>query len=429
MSSEKLIKDVSNKENISSSYNNNTPLVYTVVRNKAYDLTSFLDEHPGGRDLLILANTRDGTALFEGYHGAANPARIKTKLTELEIPIPSTYISDPNLPTFTFDDEFWLTFKIRLRQYFNGKSRKANYFKFFTWILSLITLYISTISFWNGEYWSIPVFGTLLWIVGTRSLHDGTHATTFNSPFVNKCVGCLGALHMNPWAWLHSHIYGHHIYSNIEEYDIDHDYIENYKYMNAWVRNLIKIPITAWWTSFFEAPLFEIYGKWPRQSASEFYDFCTKSEGMPYAFGNFLRLIFVLMYIIQPFTKLSEYGLIKTIIFATWPVTIHSIWEWHWTMPIHHLAENDRPKYVPGVSWAKWQVENTHDANPRSIFLNWLTIGTSNQALHHLIPGVDPVHFPYISPILEQTCKDFDVTYRYKDSAMELFYYFYTNQD
>lgn len=39
-----------------------------MYRGVAYDLTPYLDRHPGGRWLLNLAVGRDATALFESYH-------------------------------------------------------------------------------------------------------------------------------------------------------------------------------------------------------------------------------------------------------------------------------------------------------------------------------------------------------------------------
>jgi hypothetical protein len=41
---------------------------WTVYRGKAYDLTPYMDRHPGGSWLINLAIGRDCTALFESYH-------------------------------------------------------------------------------------------------------------------------------------------------------------------------------------------------------------------------------------------------------------------------------------------------------------------------------------------------------------------------
>jgi fatty acid desaturase (delta-4 desaturase) len=39
-----------------------------VYRGKAYNLTPYMDRHPGGNWLINLAIGRDCTALFESYH-------------------------------------------------------------------------------------------------------------------------------------------------------------------------------------------------------------------------------------------------------------------------------------------------------------------------------------------------------------------------
>lgn len=39
-----------------------------MYRGKAYDITSYVNSHPGGSQLLRLAIGRDCTALFESYH-------------------------------------------------------------------------------------------------------------------------------------------------------------------------------------------------------------------------------------------------------------------------------------------------------------------------------------------------------------------------
>jgi len=58
---------------------------WTVYRGKAYDLTPFIPNHPGGEWLINLALGRDATALFESYHLRADTAAaVFNKLTCLE---------------------------------------------------------------------------------------------------------------------------------------------------------------------------------------------------------------------------------------------------------------------------------------------------------------------------------------------------------
>lgn len=41
---------------------------WIAVRGKVYDMTKFVDKHPGGRDFLLLSVGRDVTSLYESLH-------------------------------------------------------------------------------------------------------------------------------------------------------------------------------------------------------------------------------------------------------------------------------------------------------------------------------------------------------------------------
>ena len=43
----------------------------------------------------------------------------------------------------------------------------------------------------------------------------------------------------------------------------------------------------------------------------------------------------------------------------------------------------------------------------------------NHQTTHHLFPGVIQSHYPKITPIVEQTCKEFGITYHYVDTTKE----------
>jgi len=38
------------------------------IRGKVYDVTEFVDRHPGGRDQLLRGSGRDATLVFDSYH-------------------------------------------------------------------------------------------------------------------------------------------------------------------------------------------------------------------------------------------------------------------------------------------------------------------------------------------------------------------------
>ena len=54
---------------------------WTVIRGKVYNLTSYLNVHPGGKDNIIQVCGKDGTATFDSQHKGEGKA--EDKLTEL----------------------------------------------------------------------------------------------------------------------------------------------------------------------------------------------------------------------------------------------------------------------------------------------------------------------------------------------------------
>ena len=53
---------------------------------KQYDLTSFLEKHPGGKDVLLRTiGEKDSTVLFETYHAFSKKADIVQWLQKYEI--------------------------------------------------------------------------------------------------------------------------------------------------------------------------------------------------------------------------------------------------------------------------------------------------------------------------------------------------------
>jgi linoleoyl-CoA desaturase len=64
-----------------------------------------------------------------------------------------------------------------------------------------------------------------------------------------------------------------------------------------------------------------------------------------------------------------------------------------------------------GRPWAIHQVETTADFARGSRVAAWLSGGLNFQIEHHLFPQISHVHYPALSTIVEQTCREFGVRY------------------
>lgn len=62
---------------------NSASKCWTVVNGKVYDLTSFINKHPGGAQRILQLCGKDGTSAFENQHGGQ--PRPEQELAGLEI--------------------------------------------------------------------------------------------------------------------------------------------------------------------------------------------------------------------------------------------------------------------------------------------------------------------------------------------------------
>lgn len=61
--------------------------------------------------------------------------------------------------------------------------------------------------------------------------------------------------------------------------------------------------------------------------------------------------------------------------------------------------------------WAVHQVETTVDFSRRSRVASWLLGGLNFQVEHHLFPRISHVHYPALSTLVENACREFGLRY------------------
>jgi len=61
--------------------------------------------------------------------------------------------------------------------------------------------------------------------------------------------------------------------------------------------------------------------------------------------------------------------------------------------------------------WAIYQVKTTANFAPKNKLVSWYVGGLNFQIEHHLFPRVSHIHYPAISKIVKQTCKQFNLNY------------------
>ena len=99
------------------SKHNNEDSAWVYLNEDVFDVTKFLDRHPGGRDMLLLMAGRDITDLFQTYHPfTEKPKQILQKFKIGKLKGPSEF------GTFTPDSGFYKECQQQVGKYFQDNN-------------------------------------------------------------------------------------------------------------------------------------------------------------------------------------------------------------------------------------------------------------------------------------------------------------------
>jgi acyl-lipid (8-3)-desaturase len=205
----------------------NTPDSVWVYSGKTvYDITDWLEKHPGGRDVLLLAAGRDITDLFKSYHPFS-----KTAATVLER-YAIGKVSSTEFPQYKPDSGFYAEVCDRVGKYFKktGKDYKDPtqslvYFAIFLTLayFMFMTAYDQSRS-WMIRMLAAAAYGVLQALPQLHIMHDCSHSAMSHKPWAWKIFGRLSL----DWfggssisSWHNQHVVGHHIYTNVLGADPD----------------------------------------------------------------------------------------------------------------------------------------------------------------------------------------------------------------
>lgn len=218
---------------------NTAESAWVIVDGKVYDITKFMDKHPGGREMLLLSAGRECTDLFNSYHWL-NPGKPRAIISKYEI---GELVGPTELPTFAPDTAgFYKTLSDRVRAYFertkqNPKSPVAGLWRLLLILTCAFTaLYAMTMAkvpftditlTWPAQLAAAVVFGIFQAMPLLHAMHDASHTAIGGNELWWKTIGrlCLdwfaGGMMIS---WHHQHVVGHHLYTNVFLADPDIPY-------------------------------------------------------------------------------------------------------------------------------------------------------------------------------------------------------------
>lgn len=288
-------------------------------------------------------------------------------------------------------------------------------------ILGVFALaYVALVFFATSAWQALPlsiVLGAATAGIGFNIMHDGGHQAYSKRRWINRLMAMTldmvgGSSYI--WQWQHGRF--HHTWVNVAGHDSDID-------LGVLARLSPTQPRRPWhrWQHIYLWPLYGVTAiRW--HLYGDFRDIITGTIGVrtftrprgwdltmfvlgkltffALAFG--LPLVFhsigtvVLFYTVTA----AVAGLLLALVFQMG----HLVEAAAFPVPHEGSTQIDTP-------WAIHQLETTVDFARGNRVLGWLIGGMNFQVEHHLFPRISHVHYPAVSRVVEDTCRQFGVTY------------------
>lgn len=196
------------------------------IHNKRYDLRSYVARHPGGADAISLGQGRNCTELFESYHSLANEKLVRATLARYYIEDVQPHASDYQNLFEWRDTPFYNMLKVRIRAHFDQKQgvrrgHRADLWQWTQLIVFIIASGFALCGFMRAELLSMLLLPFCYWWGPSPCMHDGSHFSLSQHPWVNRLFANVGGAHMSLFSWYHQHVIGHHVHTNMPGRDPD----------------------------------------------------------------------------------------------------------------------------------------------------------------------------------------------------------------
>ncbi|MEK6481496.1 acyl-CoA desaturase [Catalinimonas sp. 4WD22] len=276
-----------------------------------------------------------------------------------------------------------------------------------------------------NAWWLLP-FAILMGVgkagIGMSVMHDALHGSYSRNATVNRWVGYLTYfIGANPVVWKIQHNVLHHTYTNIHGLDDD-------------IRNKLIIRLSK------HAPL-----QWIHRYQHIYVFFLYGFNTLFFIISDFVKLIgYHRSGMVKrqktrmslELTKLIATKILYVFFTVALPMLITALAWWQVLIGVvamhltagyiltmifqmaHIVEEVEQP--LPNDegnienAWAVHQLETTANFARKNRLLNWYVGGLNFQIEHHLFPNICHIHYEQISPIVEQTAKEFDLPYHEK---------------
>jgi linoleoyl-CoA desaturase len=321
---------------------------------------------------------------------------------------------------------FFQSLKTRVDEYFQKNDLK----KTGNWKLHLKTIILIGVSvslYLVAILFDLPVITTILIgsglgilcaCIGFCVMHDANHGSYSSKKWVNDTLSLtLNALGGNSFIWKHKHNIIHHTYPNVDGLDDDiaktpfirmcssQQWVPMHRIQHIYTPLLYGISSMIW-------ILFQDFEKYFKRKIHNTE--LQKMNTTDHVIFWISKLLYIFFYVGLPIMLTGwEQGLVFFVsLHIGQGFTLAIVFQ------LAHVVEETEFAFAPlnettviENEWAIHQLKTTSNFSPNSKVITWFAGGLNYQVEHHLFPRISHIHYPAMSKIVKETCKDFNVPY------------------
>jgi len=323
------------------------------------------------------------------------------------------------------DTKFLNELRIRVNAYFkcNELHKTANRKASIKALVLLAIYFAATISIFTASSFAQLLFayaivGMSTIFVALNLAHDAAHNTFAKSKKINNLLlytfDMLGA---SGYMWRLKHVFSHHPHVNIPDMDGDIKQsklvrifpnaprLSLHKYQHYYMPILYMFYTLIWllvrdFRDYFDT---DISGKQNLRHTKK--EYIKLFMGKTLFFGRML----ILPYWLLPFSFGQIFlGFLCFHFVASLTVALPLV-----SAHVGEHAQYPEPDVEGNMpsSWVRHQLVTTTDFATNSPVVTHLFGGFNHHVVHHLFPTICHIHYPKLTKILKETCKEFDMPY------------------
>ncbi|MFZ5554910.1 MAG: fatty acid desaturase family protein [Bacteroidota bacterium] len=260
--------------------------------------------------------------------------------------------------------------------------------------------------------------------IGMSVMHDAVHGSLSRKGWMNSLLSnTMYLLGGNVFTWKVQHNLLHHTFTNIEGFDQDIDSRSIFRFSPRVPLKKIHrlqfiyafffyslMSISKLFMDFFNLHKYNRRGIVKDQKTTAGFEYSRMilsklayffvAIGFPLLFSSFSWWMILIGFLVMHLTA----GIIMSVIFQL----AHVVEGTDLTVP-------DKDGNIE-TEWAIHELQTTSNFARNNRLLTWYVGGLNFQIEHHLFPHICHIHYKNISPIVEQTAKEFGLSYNLKPS-------------